>query len=100
LKAGEPCPLSFPYQAVRNLAASRALAGGRHAVSALVYDARNPFFAGCGAWPGWPAALAQAVSRQQRVLFRSISWQELIRQLPLDENVRAWACEKHELHAQ
>jgi hypothetical protein len=98
---GAPCPISAPFAAVRNVAAARALAGAdRLAVLALVHDADNPYFAGCGDWPGWPAALRAAVERRadpRRFRFAAISWQELVPSLPLDDSTRDWAREKHRL---
>ena len=98
---GKPCPLSFTYQAVRNVAAALALARpGQAAVFALVYDEHNPYFGGCGAWPGWPEALrATLEDAHPRLLFRSVSWQELMQVLPLDDSARLWADEKHALSA-
>lgn len=94
---GEPCPISLGYQAVRNAAAARALAGGRRAVFALFYDERNPYFRATGDWPGWPDLLAASLARSERVRFRAVSWQELVPLLPLDDAARAWAVEKHGL---
>jgi hypothetical protein len=97
---GKPCPLSFTYQAVRNVAASQALAGpGRDAVFGLIYDAENPYFAGCGSWPGWPVALHATLDEAgSPVRFASVSWQELLPLLPLDQPAAAWASAKHGLH--
>jgi hypothetical protein len=97
---GKPCPLSFTYQAVRNVAAALALAStDREAVFGLIYDADNPYFAGCGAWPGWPAALRATLdSSGAPVRFAAVSWQELLPLLPLDPAAREWASEKHGLH--
>jgi hypothetical protein len=96
-----PCPISLSYQAVRNAAAARALAGPeRLAVFALIYDADNPYFAGRGEWPGWPRVLRSAVevnTDPQQFRFAAISWQELMPILPLDDVTRAWAAEKHGL---
>lgn len=99
-KDGSPCSLSFTYQAVRNVAAAQALAGpGREAVFGLLYDADNPYFAGCGDWPGWPKALhATLDDAGAGVRFASVSWQELIEVAPLDAPAAAWASEKHGLH--
>jgi hypothetical protein len=96
----KPCPLGFTYQAVRNVAAALALAKPRQqAVFGLIYDADNPYFSGCGEWPGWPAALhATLDTTQAPVRFVSVSWQELLALLPLDDVARAWASEKHGLH--
>ncbi|OAI39322.1 hypothetical protein AYO39_00565 [Actinobacteria bacterium SCGC AG-212-D09] len=96
---GKPCPLSFTYQAVRNVAAACALARpGQEPVFALIYDAENPYFAGIGDWPGWPATLGATLD-DSPVRFRSVSWQELLPLLPLDASARAWAAEKHGLNA-
>jgi hypothetical protein len=96
-----PCPLSPAYQAVRNAAAARALAGPeRVGVFALVYDANNPYFRETGDWPGWPALLAAAAALNAdpaRFRFAAVSWQELVPRLPLDPETRAWAAEKHGL---
>jgi hypothetical protein len=96
---GTPCPLSFTYQAVRNVAAAVKLAKpGQQPVFGLIYDAQNPYFAGCGAWPGWPAALNATLNDVgAAVRFASVSWQELVPLLPLDEAAAAWALEKHGL---
>jgi hypothetical protein len=97
---GQPCPLSFTYQVVRNVAAAQKLAqAGQQPVFGLIYDADNPYFAGCGEWPGWPAALAATISYAGApVTFASVSWQELLPLLPLDEEALFWASEKHGLH--
>lgn len=97
---GKPCPLSFTSQAVRNVAAALALAeDDRVPVFGLIYDAENPYFAGCGQWPGWPAALAATLDPDEsRVRFGAVSWQELMSLLPLDPSTAAWASEKHGLH--
>jgi hypothetical protein len=76
---GQPCPIAACYQAVRNVAAARALAGpDRRAVFVLVYDERNPFFRSTGSWPGWPVVLRCALRDAElmnRLVFRAISWQ-------------------------
>lgn len=92
-----PCPISPVYEMVRHAAALRALAGDRPAVLALLYDAGNPYFAATGDWPGWPALVDQAVDVRERFRFTAISWQELVPVLPLDEQTRAWAADKHGL---
>jgi hypothetical protein len=95
-----PCPLSTVYQAVRNVAAVRHLAGGRRfAAFVLLYDARNPFFARTGEWPGWPAILSTALRDReaQQFCFRAMSWQQLVRWVPLPPSVRRWAYAKHRL---
>lgn len=98
---GKACPISASYQAIRNAAAARALAGeGRRAVFALLYDARNPYFSPVGSWPGWPYLLARTLKdaeRLERFWFRAVSWQELIPKLPLGESAREWARVKHAL---
>lgn len=95
------CPISASYQAVRNAAAARKLAGpDRLAVFGLIYDANNPYFGGSGDWPGWPTALADAVAANAdpaKFRFAAASWQDLAPLLPLDDETRAWAVEKHGL---
>jgi hypothetical protein len=94
-----PCPISPAYEAVRQAAALRALAGrGRPAVLAFVYDATNPYFAATDGWPGWPELLGESVRADpDRFRFTAISWQELVPLLPLDDPTRAWAADKHGL---
>lgn len=98
---GKPCPIASSYQAVRNAAAARALAGvDRRPVFVLLYDERNPYFHRIDTWPGWADLLArtlQDAERLDRLWFRAVSWQELLPQLPLDEAARARAREKHAL---
>ena len=48
---GKPCPISVGYQAIRNVAAARALAAGRMPVFVLLYDERNPYFRPTNNWP-------------------------------------------------
>jgi hypothetical protein len=61
---GKPCLLSWSYQAVRNVAAAKLLAGPeREAHWVLLYNEDNPAFAGHQAegkerWPGWAALCA------------------------------------------
>lgn len=93
------CPVRVSYQAVRNVAAARALAHGRQAVFCLLYDERNPYFTRTGEWPGWPAILHDSLDLSENVTFRSASWQELIPCLPLDDATRTWAAAKHGLRA-
>ncbi|MEA2401882.1 MAG: hypothetical protein QOK00_2285 [Thermoleophilaceae bacterium] len=97
----EPCSISPVYEAVRHAAALRALAGSdRPAVLALLYDDANPYFAAEGDWPGWPALLSEAVDANadpERFRFVAVSWQELVPHLPLDEQTRDWASDKHGL---
>lgn len=92
-----PCALSIAYQAIRNVAAARHLAAGRTAVFALIYDANNPYFKHTGAWPGWPALLAKTLATKNGILYRSLSWQNLLPRLPLPQDVLAWALLKHRL---
>jgi hypothetical protein len=84
---------------VRNVAAALALAGPQQtAVFALLYDAENPYFRGNGEWPGWPAVLHHTLDGvHPQLQFRTRSWRELVRGLPLDDAARAWASEKHGL---
>lgn len=94
---GKPCPVSLGYQAIRSAAAARHLAtGGRLAIFGLIYDEENPYFAGCGHWPGWPAVL-RATLHDDRVVFRSVSWQDLAPRLPVNAEFRRWLHEKHRL---
>lgn len=98
--AGLPCPLSPVYQAVRNVAAALNLSEpAGTAVFGLIYDANNPYFAGHGEWPGWPALLRDTLddANQTRVRFRPVSWQTLMPHLVLDEPTRDWAHRKHGL---
>jgi hypothetical protein len=99
--AGKPWPISSSYQAIRNAAAARALAGDdRQAVFVLLYDERNPYFHRVDGWPGWPDLLSSTLKdaeRQERLLFHAVSWQELLPQLPLDEGALEWARDKHAL---
>lgn len=96
---GKPCPLSPVYQAVRNVAAALALrpAGGI-GVFGLIYDADNPYFGGCGEWPGWPKVLSDTLDDAHPDLhFRSVSWQQLMPLVELDDDVLDWARQKHGL---
>lgn len=97
---GSPCPLSPVYQAVRNMAAALRLSEPDGVgVFGLIYDANNPYFAGCGDWPGWPTVLSAALrdDAHTRARFRAVSWQELMPLLELDDGVRNWARDKHGL---
>jgi hypothetical protein len=104
LGAREPagaCPISPAYEAVRQAAALRALAGPhRPALLALLYDADNPYFTAAGDWPGWPDLLGTAADENadpEVFRFEAISWQELMPLMPLDERTLAWAADKHGL---
>jgi hypothetical protein len=91
------CSLGLGYQAVRNVAAAQAIAGERRrSTFLLLYDARNPYFSGARAWPGWVKMLAQQM-RGSRTLFLSLSWQELLMRVDLASEVENWAHEKHGL---
>jgi hypothetical protein len=96
---GRPCPVSLGYQAIRSVAGARYLAtGGRAPVFGLVYDAENPYFRPTGAWPGWPQVLEHTLRGQDdQIRFRAISWQEFLPLLPVDDELRDWAREKHRL---
>jgi hypothetical protein len=98
---GKPCPIASSYQAIRNAAAARALAGAdRRAVFVLLYDTRNPYFHPVDEWPGWPDLLMRTLKdaeRLERLWFRAVSWQELLPQLPLEDSTLTWAREKHAL---
>jgi hypothetical protein len=91
------CRLSLAYQAVRNVAAAQAIAGERRRSSfLLLYDVRNPYFAGAQAWPGWVKMLSQLMTVSSTAFF-SLSWQELLARVGFDASVRSWAREKHGL---
>jgi len=91
------CALSLAYQPVRNLAAAAAIAGaGRRAAFVLVYDNRNPFFSGSGAWPGWVSIL-HGLTAHSTTRFKALSWQELLARGPFDPSFVEWAMEKHGL---
>jgi len=92
--------LSLAYQSVRNLAAAIELSGLRDvSIFGLLYDERNPYFAGAGAWPGWARLLADGIRPDAGVVFRAVTWQELIPLLPKRgrREVLRWATEKHGL---
>jgi hypothetical protein len=96
-RARSSCSLSLAYQAVRNVAAAQAIAGKRRRSSfLLLYDVRNPYFAGAQAWPGWIKMLSQLMT-VSRTAFVSLSWQELLARLEFDASARSWAREKHGL---
>jgi hypothetical protein len=90
------CALSVTYQAVRNIAAASTIARGRRAGLLLLYDARNPYFSGCGEWPGWVSVVGSLCAASP-VDVRTLAWQELLDRLPLDHRVIDWALEKHGL---
>jgi hypothetical protein len=96
---GQPCPLSPSYQAVRNVAAALELSKPTGiGVFALIYDESNPYFTGCGDWPGWPTALRHVLDKaHSHLLFRAVSWQKLFPVLPFDHAVFEWAATKHGL---
>ena len=95
-----PCQLRPAYQAVRTVAAAKALAGvDRRAVVGMLYDERNPYFKRTGNWPGWPALLTERLAASKRVEFGAVSWQSLVPELPLDEPTCYWARHKHGLAA-
>jgi hypothetical protein len=86
---GPRCALSAAYQPVRNLAAARAIARGRRHGFLLLYDERNPYFTGSGAWLGWVAVLGASAL--------SLSWQQLLGDVSVERCVARWAREKHGL---
>ena len=96
-REGAICPIASAYQPVRNIAAARALAKGRAAVFALLFDERNPYFGTCDAWPGWPAVLEYAVQRDADVRFRACSWQRLLGSGAVPNDIVDWAMKKHGL---
>lgn len=94
------CPISVGYQAIRSVAAAQQLADGKRPFAfVLLYDDENPYFRATGTWPGWPAILRAHLCGHEKkgLYFRALSWQELVRTLPLDGQVRQWAMEKHRL---
>lgn len=97
---GQPCPISTGYQAIRNAAAAVALANGRQPVFVLLHDATNPYFRPTNNWLGWPEVLRSTLHMSNingLLTFRAISWQELLPKLPLSDEERSWALEKHVL---
>jgi hypothetical protein len=88
------CPLGNVYQAVRNVAAADAIAGPRSAAFLVLYDERNPYFAGAGRWPGWIAVL-DGLMRYSPVRGLSLPWQQLLARVHVGAGVREWAREKH-----
>jgi hypothetical protein len=93
-EASGRCPLSFVYQAVRNMAAASAIAASRRAAFLLLYDERNPFFAGACEWPGW-ASLLRDVSVSSVIAVRTLTWQDLLGRVRLEPTVMRWAEDKH-----
>ena len=94
---GQPCQLGLGYQAVRLLAATRALASPqRRPVAILLYDGRNPYFAGNDDWEGWAPALTM-VTEDSPVEFVAIRWQDLVEALPRDRALKTWLTDKHKL---
>jgi hypothetical protein len=95
-----PCQIAPIYQILRNIAAARLLAQEKRWFGfVLLHDENNPYFRQCGSWPGWPAVLRAQFSALQhsRFFFRALSWQQLMKRLPLDDNFLRWASEKHRL---
>jgi hypothetical protein len=65
------------------VAAVREMTGLRETGAfGLLYDARNPYFAGAGDWPGWAAWLELSARAGTGVTIRALSWQQLIPLLP------------------
>ena len=97
---GTPCPISAGYQAIRNAAAAVTLAGDRQPVFVLLFDASNPYFRKTSDWPGWPEVLQETLDTADAnslLKFRAVSWQELLPELPLPDEILHWAAEKHGL---
>jgi hypothetical protein len=98
---GRPCPLWAPYQAVRNVAMATRLAGEhRQAHWVLIYNEDNPVFAGHQApgrepWPGWAALLDATLQDSDEIAFRAVSWQQIVREVPLRSTVVEWLRDKH-----
>lgn len=94
-----PCALSVAYQPIRVAAAARRLSRGRQAAFILIFDERNAYFRRTGTWPGWPQALKLVLGGREHsgLIFRALSWQQLVNQMPLASAVRKWAREKHQL---
>lgn len=100
--ASAPCALGAAYQAVRVIAAARELAreGKRHAIAGLLYDARNPVFAGTDEWPGWARVLENlAACGTGDVTVVTCSWQQLTAHLPSDPELADWLEDKHSVRA-
>lgn len=95
--AGNYCPISTSYQAVRNIAAARALAKERKSAFLLIYNEKNPYFRDLNGWIGWPEILQSTLRVSEKFLFRAVSWQRLVTLLPIDDDVKVWAREKHQI---
>lgn len=94
------CPLSLAYQPVRNIAAAQAIAGrARASAFVLLYDERNPYFAGAGRWPGWIVML-DGLTQYAQTRFTALPWQALITHAGLDPETIQWAMDKHGLEPQ
>lgn len=94
------CSISPAYQAIRNVAAAQRLADGKRPFAfVLLYDVENPYFRPSNFWPGWPAVLQAhlGIHEPHGFHFRARSWQELVQVIPMDEQVKQWAHEKHVL---
>jgi hypothetical protein len=92
------CSLRLAYQAVRNLAAARAIGDQRDASFVVAYDERNPYFTGAGQWPGWVAVLKR-LTEWSRIPVHFLSWQQLLSAVGQDRDVASWAGEKHGLQS-
>jgi hypothetical protein len=85
------CPLSLAYQPVRNIAAAQAIAGrARASAFVLLYDERNPYFA------GWIVML-DGLTQHSQTRFTALPWQALITRADLDPETVQWAMDKHGL---
>jgi hypothetical protein len=96
-ESGHRCPLSLAYQPVRNIATAQAIAGrARASAFVLLYDERNPYFAGAGRWPGWIVML-DGLTQHAQTPFTALPWQALITRADLDPETVQWAMDKHGL---
>ena len=99
-ETADRCPLSLAYQPVRNIAAAQAIAGrARASAFVLLYDERNPYFAGAGRWPGWIVML-DGLTQHSQTRFAALPWQALITRADLDPETVQWAMDKHGLEPQ
>jgi hypothetical protein len=99
-QTAQRCPLSLAYQPVRNIAAAQAIAGRTRASAfVLLYDERNPYFAGSGRWPGWIVML-EGLTQHAQTRFTALPWQALITRADLDPETVQWAMDKHGLEPQ